>query len=168
MKNKKIIIIIPLLVLSVILYSVYYNEYLAWDYDVTSFGNYNNDPEEISKIELGFHMPPACPHYEMYLVTIKDRKNIKRVTDILGKMKFNDGDIMTFGGAGGNLFWVLAEVCGDAMAGFVCHDASNIPLQGYASATVSHAAAHKARYLMPGKTLVYSITLNIWLKCRRC
>ena len=106
MKNKKIIIIIPLLVLSVILYSVYYNEYLAWDYDVTSFGNYNNDPEEISKIELGFHMPPACPHYEMYLVTIKDRKNIKRVTDILGKMKFNDGDIMTFGGAGGNLFWV--------------------------------------------------------------
>ncbi len=106
MKNKKIIIIIPLLVLSIILYSVYYNEYLAWDYDVTSFGNYNNDPEEISKIELGFHMPPACPHYEMYLVTIKDRKNIKRVTDILGKMKFNDGDIMTFGGAGGNLFWV--------------------------------------------------------------
>ncbi len=103
---KKIIIIIPLLVLSVILYSVYYNKYLAWDYDVTSFGNYNNDPEEISKIELGFHMPPTCPHYEMYLVTIKDRENIKRVTDILAKMRFNDGDIMIFGGVGGGLFWV--------------------------------------------------------------
>ena len=105
---KKIIVIIPLLVLSVILYSVYYNEYLAWDYDVTSFGNYNNDPEEISKIELGFHMPPAYPHYEMYLVTIKDGVNIKRVTDILAKMRFNDGDIMTFGGVGGgDLFWTI-------------------------------------------------------------
>ena len=105
---KKIIIIIPILAVSVILYSVYYNEYLAWDYDVTSFGNYNNDPEEISKIELGFHMPPACPHYEMYLVTIKDEVNIKRVTDILAKMRFNDGDIMTFGGVGGgDLFWTI-------------------------------------------------------------
>jgi len=44
----------------------------------------------------------------------------------------------------------------------------NYSTPGHACATLAHAAAHKARYLMPGKTLVYSITLNIWLKCRRC
>ena len=138
MKNKKIIIIIPLLVLSVILYSVYYNEYLAWDYDVTSFGNYNNDPEEISKIELGFHMPPACPHYEMYLVTIKDRKNIKRVTDILGKMKFNDGDIMTFGGAGGNLFCAKMAPpvpCTPVIAGTWLNGKTNVMVGGMPALT---------------------------------
>ncbi|MCI9080434.1 MAG: hypothetical protein HFH68_16260 [Lachnospiraceae bacterium] len=111
MKHKNIkkifIIAIPLIAISIISCIVYYNKYLSWDYDVTSFGGYNNNPNEISKIEIGFHEAPARPHHEMYLVTVKDRKNIKKITDILDKMKFNDGDIVTYGGVGGNLFMVM-------------------------------------------------------------
>lgn len=102
--KRIIVILILLLVIFIVLYKLYYNKYLAGCYNFTTFlENYN--PDKVSKIEIGIYAPPIEPYNEMYMVTIKDRKDIKRIADVLDKMKFKEGGTLQ-SRAGETPFWV--------------------------------------------------------------
>ena len=60
----------------------YYDKYISGVYDVYSFDNYNNNPDEIIRIEIG----SSNPYYGKGIKTVKNKKDIKKIIEILDKI----------------------------------------------------------------------------------
>lgn len=112
--SSKKIIIVFLVVVSVILCKNYYDKYVSGVYDVYSFDNYNNNPGEIIRIEIG----SSNPYYGNGIKTVKNKKDIKKIIEILDKIKLKDGSSNIFEIAGGMGFLIS------------CYDKKDIMLLG--------------------------------------
>lgn len=99
---SKLIVIVLLIITSIVLYKNYYDNYISRIYDIYSFDNYNNNPEEIIRIEIG----SSNSYYGKGIKTVKDKKSIKKITKILDKIKLKDGSSNIFEIAGGMGFLV--------------------------------------------------------------
>ncbi len=100
--RSKLIVIALLIITTITLCKNYYDKYISGVYDVYFFDNYNNNPDEIISIEIG----SSNPYYGKGIKTVKNKKDIKKIIEILDKIKLKDGSSNIFEIAGGMGFLV--------------------------------------------------------------